>query len=41
MRVLITNDDGVHAPGLAALMKRVAEVVLETLKGDGEPSSSQ
>ena len=26
MRVLITNDDGVHAPGLAALMKRVAQV---------------
>jgi 5'-nucleotidase len=26
VRVLITNDDGVHAPGLAALMKRVAEV---------------
>lgn len=26
MRVLITNDDGVHAPGLAALAKRVAEI---------------
>lgn len=26
MRVLITNDDGVHAPGLAALIKRVSEV---------------
>jgi len=26
VRVLITNDDGVHAPGLAALAKRVAEI---------------
>ena len=26
MRILITNDDGVHAPGLAALLKRVSEV---------------
>lgn len=26
MRVLITNDDGVHAPGLAALASRVAEI---------------
>ena len=26
MKVLLTNDDGVHAPGLAALMKRIAEV---------------
>lgn len=26
MKILITNDDGVHAPGLAALLKRIAEV---------------
>ena len=26
MKILLTNDDGVHAPGLAALMKRVAEM---------------
>ena len=26
LKVLLTNDDGVHAPGLLALMKRVAEV---------------
>jgi len=26
VRVLITNDDGVHAPGLAALVKRVSEL---------------
>jgi 5'-nucleotidase len=26
VKVLITNDDGVHAPGIIALMKRVAEV---------------
>lgn len=26
MKILLTNDDGVHAPGLAALMKRVSEV---------------
>jgi len=26
LKVLITNDDGVHAPGLLALLKRVAEV---------------
>ena len=26
MKILITNDDGVHAPGLAALLKRVSEV---------------
>ncbi len=26
MHILITNDDGVHAPGLAALLKRVSEV---------------
>ena len=26
VRILITNDDGVHAPGLAALLKRVSEV---------------
>jgi 5'-nucleotidase len=26
VRILITNDDGVHAPGLAALLRRVAEV---------------
>ena len=26
MRILITNDDGVHAPGLAALLKRVSEI---------------
>lgn len=26
MKILLTNDDGVHAPGLAALIKRVSEV---------------
>ena len=26
VKILITNDDGVHAPGLAALLKRIAEV---------------
>jgi 5'-nucleotidase len=26
VHILITNDDGVHAPGLAALLKRVSEV---------------
>jgi 5'-nucleotidase len=26
VKILLTNDDGVHAPGLAALMKRVSEV---------------
>jgi 5'-nucleotidase len=26
VKILITNDDGVHAPGLAALMKRVSQV---------------
>ena len=26
MRILLTNDDGVHAPGLAALIERVSEV---------------
>jgi 5'-nucleotidase len=26
VKILITNDDGVHAPGLVALMKRIAEV---------------
>jgi len=26
VRILITNDDGVHAPGLAALLKRVSEI---------------
>lgn len=26
MKILLTNDDGVHAPGLAALLKRVSEV---------------
>ena len=26
MKILITNDDGVYAPGLAALVKRIAEV---------------
>ncbi|WP_460595975.1 5'/3'-nucleotidase SurE [Geomonas sp. Red276] len=26
MKILLTNDDGVHAPGLAALIRRVSEV---------------
>ena len=26
MKILLTNDDGVHAPGLAALIKKVSEV---------------
>jgi len=26
VKILLTNDDGVHAPGLAALIKRVSEV---------------
>jgi 5'-nucleotidase len=26
MKILLTNDDGVHAPGLAALVQRVSEV---------------
>ena len=26
MKILLTNDDGVHAPGLAALIKRISEV---------------
>ena len=26
MKILLTNDDGVHAPGLAALIKRVSEI---------------
>jgi len=26
VKILLTNDDGVHAPGLAALIKRISEV---------------
>ncbi|UFS69459.1 5'/3'-nucleotidase SurE [Geomonas sp. RF6] len=26
MKILLTNDDGVHAPGLAALRKRISEI---------------
>lgn len=40
MKVLLTNDDGVHSPGLAALIKRVSEVAdLVVVAPDREQSA--
>ena len=40
MKILLTNDDGVHAPGLAALIKRVSEVAqIVTVAPDREQSA--
>ena len=40
MKILLTNDDGVHAPGLAALIKRVSEVAqVVTVAPDREQSA--
>ncbi|HJV64908.1 MAG TPA: 5'/3'-nucleotidase SurE [Geomonas sp.] len=40
MKILLTNDDGVHAPGLAALIRRVCEVAqVVTVAPDREQSA--
>jgi hypothetical protein len=38
-RILVTNDDGIHAPGLK-LLERVAKQLARGLRDDGDPRAA-